>query len=190
MARPPSRIELTRTLQLVRVPSAIVDDSGAVTWLNDAAAETFGDLRGRSFLSVVAPEDEALARRQLDRQLAGVPVADFEIDVLTRDGRRQHAEVSAVLIEGGNRFQTIFGVALTRRPRSAANSRARLTPRQREVLDLLGSGASTEQIAAQLHLSRETVRNHVRNVLRALGAHSRLEAVALAHRQGLLEDVE
>ena len=45
---------------------------------------------------------------------------------------------------------------------------------------------ATDQIAATLHLSRETVRNYVRQVLRALGAHSRLEAVALAHQEGLL----
>jgi DNA-binding CsgD family transcriptional regulator len=37
-----------------------------------------------------------------------------------------------------------------------------------------------------LHVSRETVRNHVRHVLRELGAHSRLEAVARAHELGLL----
>jgi DNA-binding NarL/FixJ family response regulator len=56
------------------------------------------------------------------------------------------------------------------------------------VLQMLGEGASTEQIAAMLHLSKETVRNHIRHVLRALGAHSRLEAVAKANRAGLLGD--
>jgi len=55
-----------------------------------------------------------------------------------------------------------------------------LTPRQAEVLRLLEQGRSTTQIAAELHLSRETVRNHVRQVLHALGASSRLEAVAVA----------
>jgi len=39
-----------------------------------------------------------------------------------------------------------------------------------------------------LHLSTETVRNHIRHVFAALGAHSRLEAVAIAHREGLLSD--
>ena len=62
----------------------------------------------------------------------------------------------------------------------------RLTPRQTEVLQLLGQGASTEDIASMLHLSKETVRNHVRHVLRELEAHSRLEAVARAHELGLL----
>jgi DNA-binding NarL/FixJ family response regulator len=58
-----------------------------------------------------------------------------------------------------------------------------LTPRQSEVVRLLEHGRSTRQIAEELHLSPETVRNHVRALLRALGVHSRLEAVALARRR-------
>jgi two-component system response regulator DegU len=45
---------------------------------------------------------------------------------------------------------------------------------------MLERGRSTMQIAAELHLSPETVRNHVRHLLRAFGVHSRLEAVAVA----------
>jgi DNA-binding NarL/FixJ family response regulator len=44
---------------------------------------------------------------------------------------------------------------------------------------LLEHGRSTEQIAEELHLSVETVRNHIRAILRALGVHSRLEAVSV-----------
>jgi DNA-binding CsgD family transcriptional regulator len=62
-----------------------------------------------------------------------------------------------------------------------------LTARQTEVLQLLAGGASTSQIQDILQLSRETVRNHVRHLLRALGAHSRLEAVAVARRNGLID---
>ena len=65
----------------------------------------------------------------------------------------------------------------------AAAARVFLTPRQAEVLRLLERGRSTEQIADQLHLSLETVRNHIRAVLRALNVHSRLEAVAVARRE-------
>lgn len=50
------------------------------------------------------------------------------------------------------------------------------------MLELLERGLSTKQIAEQLHLSTETVRNHIRHLLRAVGAHSRLEAVAIANR--------
>jgi DNA-binding NarL/FixJ family response regulator len=46
----------------------------------------------------------------------------------------------------------------------------------------LERGRSSKQIAAELHLSTETVRNHVRHILRALGVNSRLEAVAVAHQ--------
>jgi DNA-binding NarL/FixJ family response regulator len=61
-----------------------------------------------------------------------------------------------------------------------------LTPRQAEVLRLLEFGRSTEQIAHELHLSTETVRNHIRHILRALNAHSRLEAVAIGRREQLV----
>ncbi len=46
--------------------------------------------------------------------------------------------------------------------------------------------ARPQQIARELHLSIETVRNHVRHILRALDVHSRLEAVAVARREHLL----
>ncbi|MGH3084732.1 MAG: response regulator transcription factor [Gaiellaceae bacterium] len=49
-----------------------------------------------------------------------------------------------------------------------------LTPRQVEVLRLLEQGRSTKRIAGELHLSTETVRNHIRRLSPALGVHSRL----------------
>jgi PAS domain S-box-containing protein len=61
-----------------------------------------------------------------------------------------------------------------------------LTPRQAEVLGLLAEGRSVKEICAELYLSKATVRNHVRALLQALGAHSQLEAVAAARKLGLL----
>ncbi len=61
-----------------------------------------------------------------------------------------------------------------------------LTPRERQVLDLLGQGESKEAIARALSVSTNTVRNHIQNILSKLGAHSRLEAVATAIREGLI----
>jgi DNA-binding NarL/FixJ family response regulator len=68
-----------------------------------------------------------------------------------------------------------------------ARSAETLSKREREVLAELGTGASTEQIADRLFLSVHTVRNHVHSVLHKLDAHSRLEAVSRAQKQGLLE---
>jgi DNA-binding NarL/FixJ family response regulator len=63
---------------------------------------------------------------------------------------------------------------------------SKLTERQQEVLGLLGAGHSTKQIAKELNISVETVRSHVRAILTVLGAHSRLQAIAIAHQQGLI----
>jgi DNA-binding CsgD family transcriptional regulator len=60
--------------------------------------------------------------------------------------------------------------------------RAPLTKREREILGLLSEGMSGSQIAAQLVLSPETVRTHVRNAMAKLGASTRSQAVALALR--------
>jgi DNA-binding NarL/FixJ family response regulator len=63
-----------------------------------------------------------------------------------------------------------------------------LTPRQAQVLHLLGHGRSKKQIARELQLSPETVRNHVRHLLQVLWVNSRLEAVAVARRGGWAGD--
>jgi len=61
-----------------------------------------------------------------------------------------------------------------------------LTSRELDVLELLVEGISTRGIAERLFVSVNTARNHVQRVLAKLGVHSRLEAVALASREGLV----
>ena len=61
-----------------------------------------------------------------------------------------------------------------------------LTARETEVLRRLADGLTTEQIAADLFVSVNTVRNHVNNIIRKLNVHSRLEAVSYALRKGLI----
>jgi PAS domain S-box-containing protein len=179
-------IDLTATLEQVSVPAAIVDREGMVTWSNNAARKVFGNRVGQPFVSVVAPEYVELVQHQLERKLSGEPMTDYEAEVVTADGTRRRAEISSVLIPGGDVCHAVFGLAVLGPPRPAAAGSVHLTPRQNEVLQLLGQGAATEDIASMLHLSKETVRNHVRNILRELQAHSRLEAVARAHGLGLL----
>lgn len=62
-----------------------------------------------------------------------------------------------------------------------------LTPRQAQVLQGLADAKSTEQIAGELFLTPVTVRNHIANILAALGVHSRLQAVVAARRRGLID---
>lgn len=63
---------------------------------------------------------------------------------------------------------------------------APLTERERDVLHRLADGRTTKEMARLLGVSTHTVRNHVRNLTAKLGARSRLEAVAIANRTGLL----
>lgn len=62
-----------------------------------------------------------------------------------------------------------------------------LTGRELEVLTLVGSGMTSKEIADDLYISENTVRNHVRNILDKLGMKSRFEAVNWAYREGLIE---
>lgn len=62
-----------------------------------------------------------------------------------------------------------------------------LTARQLEMLSHLSEGKSVKEIRTELHLSEATVRNHIRSVLQALGAHSQLEALARARELGILK---
>ena len=62
---------------------------------------------------------------------------------------------------------------------------ARLTPREREVLQCLVDGVNRMEMAVRLHVSANTVRTHTQNVMAKLGAHSTLETVAVAQRMGM-----
>ncbi len=62
----------------------------------------------------------------------------------------------------------------------------RLTGREREVLHLLASGASTKAVAQKLFISPFTARNHIQRILAKLKIHSRLEAATFALRNGLM----
>lgn len=77
--------------------------------------------------------------------------------------------------------------ALVDRLRAPSGGRgAALTPREVDALRLLADGQGIAEIAATLGLTRNTVRKHVQAVLSKLGAHTQLEAVAIARREGLV----
>ena len=78
---------------------------------------------------------------------------------------------------------------LPRFQRSRQSGRSDLTEREREVLGLLAEGLSNAAIAKQLTVSVHTVRNHIANLSAKLGAHSKLEALSIAVRDGLLPDL-
>src|SRR6476646_1887688 len=62
-----------------------------------------------------------------------------------------------------------------------------LTPREREILQLLADGLSNADVAAKLFISQETVKSHVRHILSKLEADTRTHAVAIALRQAIID---
>jgi DNA-binding NarL/FixJ family response regulator len=72
------------------------------------------------------------------------------------------------------------------RLRQEPEAKVELTQREREILAMLAEGLSTQAIAAKLVVSVHTVRNHIQNAMSKLGAHSKLEAVSIAVREGII----
>ncbi len=173
--------DVERALNSVGVPSYVLDTSGVVRWLNPAAERLVGDVRGRHFTSVVAPEDSRRARELFSRKVLGTsPATDATGVLVSTGGARVAVEISAVPLMNGERVVGVFGLFEGHPGDTSTAPHPHLTPRQVEVLHLLEQGRSTKQIAAELHLTTETVRNHIRRLFRALDVNSRLEAVAVA----------
>jgi PAS domain S-box-containing protein len=175
--------EVEDAVERVRVPAYVIDRHGIIRWLNTAARGIVGDVRGRRATSVVAPQESVRAQETFTRNLHGSPSgSDNRFVVIGVDGTPVTIEVSAVPLRSGGHVIGVFGQAIDVEDEKPKPPLPHLTRRQNEVLGLLDQGRSTDQIAAQLHISVQTVRNHIRQILRALDAHSRLEAVAIARR--------
>ena len=96
------------------------------------------------------------------------------LEILFRDFAQSQSK-SASGIENASLFSNRSPVLETK-----------LTRRELEILQLLAKGGTTSGIAAQLHISRTTVNNHVQNILRKLDVHTRLEAIRRAEYAGLI----
>jgi PAS domain S-box-containing protein len=179
--------DVERVLERVNVPSYVIDQTGVIRWVNPAAVQLVGDVRGKQFTSVVAPEDRRHAQDVFARKVAGTAsVTDAEVVLMDADGERVLVEVSSCPLHRGEQMIGVFGQMKSRLEHPPLQDHPALTPRQGQVLRLLEQGRSTKQIAAELHLSPETVRNHIRHLMKTLDVHSRLEAVAIARHEHLL----
>jgi DNA-binding NarL/FixJ family response regulator len=86
---------------------------------------------------------------------------------------------------GGKLFSALRD--LLRHNGATALRQPELTGREIEILGLVGEGKTSKEIADELFISENTVRNHVRNILDKLGMKSRFEAVNWAYREGLID---
>jgi two-component system, NarL family, nitrate/nitrite response regulator NarL len=101
----------------------------------------------------------------------------------------QIVQALAAVAAGG----TVFEPGLTSRPAAGARRHDRrvyeLTPREQEVLRRIVDGQGTGQMATEMNIATSTLRSYVKTLLTKLGTHSRLQAAALASREGLVAEM-
>jgi DNA-binding NarL/FixJ family response regulator len=182
-----------RQARTVAEARAAVDDVDVVIVdlaLPGGGCELVGDLRGRNpdvGVLVLAPDpggpDAATA---VEHGAVGVLSSDTRLRDLVEAIRRVRRGEALLPLEEVVRMLRLAG----RRRERERDDRTRLdglSPREREVLQLLASGVEHHDAAARLHVSPRTHRNHVANILSKLGVHSQLQAVLFAMRHGAVE---
>ena len=131
------------------------------------------ELAHRNLPAVVLVTDEAAGRSAVASGARGVVRRGA-------DGARIAAALGAAAAG-----LTVVDFALVPEP-SPGEAAPSLTPREREVLELIAAGCSNRRIAKKLGISEHTAKFHVNGILLKLSANTRTEAVVLAARRGLL----
>jgi DNA-binding NarL/FixJ family response regulator len=120
---------------------------------------------------------------------SGYLLKDIPLDEVADTVRAVHGGQSLINPSMAGKLLTEFA-ALARRDdeeRAQEVPAPRLTEREMQVLKLVARGMNNRDIAKELFISENTVKNHVRNILEKLQIHSRMEAVMVAVREKLIE---
>jgi DNA-binding CsgD family transcriptional regulator len=189
-----SRLEaVAPLLDLLVVPASLFDPTGLWIAGNSLVATVTGfepgSFVGQRFGSKMPPGIQEAGREKFRRSVERCEVADFEAAYY--DHAQRLTAIRLRLLPLREDDSAIGVLVLVFEAREEAETAAlaespALTGRQRQILAHLAAARSTKDIADELGLATETVRNHVRALLRELHAHSRLEAVVNAERLGLL----
>lgn len=166
-------------LAATRDPNVVVMDYRLPDGQGTEAARRIREEDPRvQIVMVTASGHDTVLADALDAGCAGFVTKDRAADDVVAAVRAAHA--------GEATIPPAMLARLLPRLRSNRRDVGVLTPREQEILQLLAQGLSNSDITERLVVSPSTVRNHVQNILRKLDAHSRLEAVATAVREGLV----
>ncbi|WP_288798335.1 response regulator transcription factor [uncultured Arsenicicoccus sp.] len=114
--------------------------------------------------------------------LKDVPGEDIAVGI-----RQAHAGQSLISPPMASKLLAEFALLMRRQEEGQQMPVPRLTDRELQVLRLVARGMANKDIAVELFISENTVKNHVRNILEKLQLHSRMEAVMYAVRQKMLD---
>jgi len=121
---------------------------------------------------------------------SGYLLKDIPLDEVAAAVRSVHGGQSLINPSMAGKLLTEFATLARRDAEEEPSKHApapKLTEREMEVLRLVARGMNNRDIAKELFISENTVKNHVRNILEKLQIHSRMEAVMIAVREKLIE---
>ena len=118
---------------------------------------------------------------------SGYLLKEISIEEVADSIRQVHAGQSLISPSMASKLLTEFAAMARKDEEKQQMPTPRLTDREMEVLTLVAQGLNNRDIAKELFISENTVKNHVRNILEKLHLHSRMEAVVYAVREKLLE---
>ena len=190
-----------------------IDSGGNICFMNSSCANMLGysenDIRDKTCAGILHCMDmhgESICEDCPVKQMArgDLPFRDFDMVVKQKSGNTILVNVganytSAKVQQKDSNVDVILSLRRINSQRllqrmsnrnKTKNGRTRrvsiLTNREKEMLTLASEGIKTLHIAEQKCISIETVRNHFKNILSKLGAHSRTEAVSMALRQNII----
>ncbi len=115
--------------------------------------------------------------------VAGFIMKDATMEDLVSTIRAVHSGSSVLPVPMVNTLFSQIARDAVVRGRDDVLESVRMTPRERQVINLIAEGMSNKQIAASLHVAIHTVKSHVRNVMEKLTLHSRLQIAAYVHAE-------
>ena len=167
-----------RELKNVEVDVILLDQRLPDGQGTHAAAELRAIRPGAKVVLVTAAMDPSVLNEALAAGCAGFVTKGDSIDALAAAVRAADSGATPVSPAMLNRIM--------RGDSNSVNLTEPLTPRETAVLLFLADGMSNDEIAKRLFISIHTLRNHIQSIISKLGAHSKLEAVSIAIREGVI----
>jgi NarL family two-component system response regulator LiaR len=156
--------------------------------LLDLVMPEVGGLEALPAIIEASPDTKVIVLTSFDDQARVVEaIASGASGYLLKDARPGDiAAAVRTVVDGGAPLHpsAAAGLMSSFRSRSVPSALDALTPREREVLDLIANGLANKQIAARLGLSLKTIKTHVSNILQKLQVADRTQAAVLAVREG------
>ena len=144
-------------------------------------------LPNTKILMLTISDEEADLYEAIKAGASGYLLKEISIEEVANAVRAVNAGQSLISPSMASKLLNEFASMVKRSDERAGVPAPRLTERELQVLKLVARGMSNRDVADQLYISENTVKNHVRNILEKLHLHSRMEAVVYAVRERLLD---